>query len=88
MRKLATARAGLVGSILQNSKEVFRKQNKIKRNQYVSSGKYGDQIMKSDGSVVEEKNWQMRVEGRIKSVGAIKFIKAHNEVLENLPAEK
>jgi hypothetical protein len=41
----ATARAGLVGSILQNSKEAFQNQDQIKGNQYVSGSKYGERIV-------------------------------------------
>jgi hypothetical protein len=84
----ATARAGLVGSILQNSKEAFQKQTKIKGNKYMSGGKYGERIAKSDGGAVEEKKWQMRVEGRIKSEESIKFITERNKQLESLPVEK
>jgi hypothetical protein len=84
----ATARSGLVGSILQNSKEAFQKQTKIKGNQHMSGGKYGERIAKSDGGTVEEKNWQMRVEGRIKSEEAIRLIDKRNKQLESLPEEK
>jgi hypothetical protein len=54
----------------------------------MSGGKYGEQIAKSDGGEVEEKNWQMRVEGRIKSEEAIKLIDKCNKQLESIPEEK
>ena len=78
----------MVGVINQNSKDAFCKQNKIKGNQHTSSGKYGEQIVKLGGGAVEEKTWQMRVEGRINSEETIKFIISCNKQLDILPVEK
>jgi hypothetical protein len=63
----ATARTGLIGTINQNSKDAFSNQQNVKGSQYMSTGKHGAQISKSDGTEVEEKNWKMRVKGKIRS---------------------
>jgi hypothetical protein len=84
----ATARSGLIGTINQNSKDSFSKQQKIKGNQYTTSGKYGSRISKSDGTEVEEKNWKMRITGKIRSEEAIKLIVSRSNTLDGLPDEK
>jgi hypothetical protein len=84
----ATARAGLIGAINQNSIEIFSKQENIKGNQFMSSGKHGFRISKSDGIEVEEKNWKMRVKGKIRSEEAIKLVVSRSNKLESLPDGK
>jgi hypothetical protein len=84
----ATARAGLVGTISQNSVETFRAQEQIKGNQYTSSGKHGARTSKSDATEVKEKDWKMRVSGKIRSEEAIKLIVSRSNKIESLPDEK
>jgi phage-related protein len=83
-----TVRAGLVETINMNLIESFRQKGDLKGNRYVRGGKYGER-KKTDGTNLEEKEWQMRVSGETKTCEALKHILDRHDKLKDLPpAEK
>jgi hypothetical protein len=84
----ASARAGLVPTINQNSiKAKNDNSNRIKGNQYVRSGYFGNR-QQTDGSDVVEKEYREAVHGKHKSLEAIKLILKRNRGIEGLPLAK
>ena len=81
----ATARSGIVETLNTNCNKALQTQEKLKGNHTVTGGAYGQRKRKCDGSSYEEKEFQQRVDGHVRSEQAIKFvIRRHDAITEVL----
>ena len=82
----ATAQSGIVERLNANCVEAW-KSGTIKGNHSVAGGIHGERKRLSDGSEYDEKEYQMRVDGYVRSQEAIKFVMERHLKIENILTE-
>jgi hypothetical protein len=81
-----TARSGIVETLNANCIQALKIRT-IKGNTSVAGGIHGKRKRLSDGSEYEEKQYQMRVDGYVRSQEAIKFVMARHGKIDNVLTE-
>mgnify|MGYP002812481187 CR=1 FL=1 len=80
----ATARSGIVENLNTSCNKALQERTNIKGNHTVTGGVFGGRKRKYDGSAYEEKEFQQRVDGHVRSEEAIKFVIRRHTKIDNV----